>query len=718
MHRFCATCAAGGEVWVPRKVFYDFGLAKVVQDRFFTNPEWCALRGTDRSTPGDYYTSPKAQRLHDEAGADIADRNTSVWALGLDFCQWWKSKGHSTGFLTLRCEDMPHSHRSKLAFTHIIVIIPGPSEPACMDGYLENVIEAFKQFAPGQGGLDVTEHARVGNSIEQRRCTHKMLLGAVYGDSPGIKKLAKWLSHSAYLGCGYCLLRGTYAEGAVRFLGYLTPTNTSIDGCFAMCGDPAIRIDHAWQSSRADAVADDGVDGVTVGCNGRSTLIKELPYLDYQNTFVVPVPHAALLGVVKDFWSFLLRPMSGALSHTFVISSAARAVIKERARHIVQTCDFQRAYSDIVDKRGYWVMEDWLHWTETWSVYVLMPHNGTPVLPEPAMSMWKHLRAGLLYFCRVHPLPDVAQSAEDACAELLEYAKLVEQHFGPKMCKFNLHVIICRLLPQELARGKAAFGNEYWIENLIQWAKSIVRGRTSKYPELVLVHDMLVDAALACMRRERPNEMMTAPEWLEFLDRQEAAQGADASASPSLDVPDADGSQLMGVGSKVSSSAVVQVVTQAWQARMEHGMDVAGWQPGDFENASMLAYKHALVQGSKKLHSVEYHKARTSESFYTLVTVKQNGTAVQMMAKVLFFVKLASASRPDARLAVCELYAIEKQEGAAGTLWHTKVFDRPTVPSFAVTLAADELGEKHVAAYATAGSKHAWFVPYRNMSGQ
>lgn len=184
LHLMYCLLASGGEVLVPRKVFYDFGLSTVVRERFFTNPEWCSLRAIDRSTPGDYYTSPEAKRLHEKAGASLTDTNTSVWALGLDFCQWWKSKAHSTGFVTLRCEDIPHAHR-KLAFTHILVVIPGPSEPACMDPYLENTLDAFKAFAPAQGGLSVVEHVRdnTGSISAKPPCKHKMILGAVYGDS-------------------------------------------------------------------------------------------------------------------------------------------------------------------------------------------------------------------------------------------------------------------------------------------------------------------------------------------------------------------------------------------------------------------------------------------------------------------------------------------------------------------------------------------------------
>mgnify|MGYP001810129151 FL=1 len=215
-------CAACFTLPVFPAVFYDFGLEKVIREKFFTDPAWCTARGRGRNTPGDYYTSEEAKRLHEAAKADLGDLSTSVWHLGLDFCQWFKSKAHSTGFLTLRCGDLPHQERSKLHFTRILAIIPGPCEPKQLDPYLEDTLAAFNKFAPAQGGLKrVQQHFIVDGQVQVELVDHKILLGGVFGDSPGIKKLARWLSHSAYLGCGYCMLKGTYAANAVRFCGYL-----------------------------------------------------------------------------------------------------------------------------------------------------------------------------------------------------------------------------------------------------------------------------------------------------------------------------------------------------------------------------------------------------------------------------------------------------------------------------------------------------------------
>lgn len=110
-----------------------------------------------------------------------------------------------------------------------------------------------------------------------------------------------------------------------------------------------------------------------------------------------------------------------------------------------------------------------------------------------------------------------------------------------------------------------------------------------------------------------------------------------------------------------------------WDARMTAGMVIDGWQPGEFADASKLAYKHAVVQGGQRLTSVQYLKASTTKSYYILVMF--GGSMVSFMAKVLLFVKVASGVLPPLRLAMCELYSVEQQQGAVGTLWHVKAFD-------------------------------------------
>jgi hypothetical protein len=87
---------------VPCSVYYDLGLVSIIRDRFFTDVEWCAQLGQGRTLADDYYTSAECSRLHQASGASLLDKATSVYEIGLDWCQVFVSKVHSMGILCIR----------------------------------------------------------------------------------------------------------------------------------------------------------------------------------------------------------------------------------------------------------------------------------------------------------------------------------------------------------------------------------------------------------------------------------------------------------------------------------------------------------------------------------------------------------------------------------------------------------------------------------------
>ena len=147
--------------------------------------------------------------------------------------------------------DIPQSHRSKRAFTKILAIIPGPAEPKSMDPYMKPILHEFRALQPGSSGIQVRD-ANAGEVVP-----HHAVLGGVYGDTPAARKLNKWLGHSSFLSCGYCLLRGDNRSGTMRFLGYaqttacgaLPPIGTDRQ-CF--CGDSSLLLSDEQQRERAE----------------------------------------------------------------------------------------------------------------------------------------------------------------------------------------------------------------------------------------------------------------------------------------------------------------------------------------------------------------------------------------------------------------------------------------------------------------------------------
>lgn len=71
-------------------------------------------------------------------------------------------------------------------------------------------------------------------------------------------------------------------------------------------GAEMARYNHKLQLARAAAVDRGLVTPANYGTHGSSKLLTALPYLDANNVWVIPIAHALLYGVVKDFWNLLL----------------------------------------------------------------------------------------------------------------------------------------------------------------------------------------------------------------------------------------------------------------------------------------------------------------------------------------------------------------------------------------------------------------------------
>ncbi len=133
----------------------------------------------------------------------------------------------------------------------------------------------------------------------------------------------------------------------------------------------------------------------------------------------------------------------------YCIKKEARNVMIARAAMIHSTIDFGRPYSDVVQKRGYWVMEELLQFTETWSVMIFQPYKkGSAIIPilhdKDTLEMWQSFRVIVHHFMR-----SFAENASDAACDkvalhLRRYSQGVEKVFGPSQCKYNMHHVVCR----------------------------------------------------------------------------------------------------------------------------------------------------------------------------------------------------------------------------------------------------------------------------------
>ena len=110
-------------------------------------------------------------------------------------------------------------------------------------------------------------------------------------------------------------------------------------------------------------------------------------------------------------------------------------------------------------------MEDRLVWTEIVAPYAL---HGVDV-DERILAMWAELRPAVLFYLRHANGQHKREHIAAAQAHLLNYAKLVSQHFGlHELATFQLHTCMVHLADQARECGPTAFSAEWWIERLMQ----------------------------------------------------------------------------------------------------------------------------------------------------------------------------------------------------------------------------------------------------------
>lgn len=97
------------------------------------------------------------------------------------------------------------------------------------------------------------------------------------------------------------------------------------DAPTAYCGDKDLKLASADMLYLADAVEKKRMSPTVAGTTGLSPFVRWLPHISYVDFFPLPVAHALLLGVVKDFWEYVgtlqvcgpSRPAVGVRAHLY-----------------------------------------------------------------------------------------------------------------------------------------------------------------------------------------------------------------------------------------------------------------------------------------------------------------------------------------------------------------------------------------------------------------
>jgi hypothetical protein len=695
----------------------NFGLKKTLED-LLADAELLDDLRRDRpnpSPPDSYHASPEASRLQEwfRTEGNDPDFSWEDWQnlridLLVDWLQPYSSVSHSVGIISIRCADVSPRNLGKKSSSRIVAIIPGPKMPENANSYIIGILEEFKQALESRMTLSVKLPCSVdGQSAGVSSVSVRPILTGFLADSPARSKFSLWNSANAYIACGWCLFEGTpekttagdKTHSTIYYRGYWkgVPQPIHFGGKCKKVGDRDLSLTDEAQMSRARRVEEGIGDKKTEGCRGVSIIPSTLGYVSYNDIWLLPVAHAFLYGVVKDFVGYLLRPFKNA-KHAPGISKGPdifdyeqRRLMSSRASHVRVTSDFGRKYKCVVQYWQSYKMEDWLHFLEVFALYIFKGVLGLEI-----KEMWDCLViVGDTFFrpCAAN-LNRVEYEAlvRKGADSLRRYANLLEKYeFPANMFTYNLHILVCRLLPQSLTRGHPARELEFVVEREVQEFKRGMGRRVCQNPEKTFANNMILLKRLRQLRASSEVPLKSVKEYLPLTERLDPAYDTTTYCFPGVEGSAyAAGAVLLGKGQSLSTRHSDRDVYIASASRhvqqLQRTKKSTAWTAEDVQSAfdtltgadGVMLYKRAECNED---HVTSRHAAPHSSrvNHWVMVNYASPGNKVQpYIALVEVFLRIPFPRKtnppvPALRLVVCHLYAARVEASQHSVLYHANL---------------------------------------------
>lgn len=328
--------------------------------------------------------------------------------LNVDWFEPYEHSIYAVGVIYMSLLNLPREIRYSQENILICGLIPGPKEPSGnINSFLEPLVNDL---------LNLWRGKEVALSGMHNTIKIQAVLLCISCDSPAMRKVAGFLSHSATKGCFRCLKSfpcGSFGEkpdysGFIREEWILRTHNE----CFK----------YGMQHKHAKTAAEQLNIEKTYGV--RYTALLGLPYYNAVNFCVIDPMHNILLGSAKTFTK--LWKERSAFNDFETIQSAVD--------QFVVPSGIGRLPRKIVGGNGFanFKAEEWKNWILIYSLICFKP-----VLSAELYSLWiKFAQACALLCSRAITGNNIELSDQN----IHQYCCLFERIFGKEKCYPNLHL--------------------------------------------------------------------------------------------------------------------------------------------------------------------------------------------------------------------------------------------------------------------------------------
>ena len=270
----------------------------------------------------------------------LSEKNNIAFILNVDWVKPFHRGQYKFGVIYLSVLNLPRSDRLLKKWTHVLGIIPGPSElKTHINTFLKPMVDDLLRLWEG---IDIL--LKQTNEVIQVRA---MLL-CVSCDMPAIRKVSQFLGHKAYKGCNICQISGEreYDEegNPTGRMSYYSKSCKFVRRTQKEVMRQSQEYCSARNKTEAKNIAKE--NGV------RYCELHRLPYFEPTRMCAVDPMHALLLGLVKKESEIHFEQESSAPLYRFAIKHKDRQEMKKRLKAIEMPSDCGRLPTSLLDKNS------------------------------------------------------------------------------------------------------------------------------------------------------------------------------------------------------------------------------------------------------------------------------------------------------------------------------------------------------------------------------
>ena len=336
----------------------------------------------------------------------LAIRNNIALSLNIDWFNPYIHTQYSIGAMYLTILNLPRSERYKIENTIIAGLIPGPSEPKRIHGFLKPVVDQLEDLWKGIPILDNTGQSNIVRAA----------LLCFVSDLPATRKVCGFPNFNATLGCSKCLKKFPCEKFGDA---------TDYSGYDRQNWKPRNKKDHedavnTVKSSKT--LTERQKNQKELGAHYSE--LTRLDYFDIIRNHVIDPMHNIYLGTAKHMMK-VWRQLK-------IIKDEHLPVIQERVDELRVPTGIGRIPYKIGSNFSGLTADQWLNWTNLYSLYALRD-----ILPSADLQCWSlFVQASVI-------LRQYTISVEDlnlADEKILEFCEKFETLYGKENCSPNIHL--------------------------------------------------------------------------------------------------------------------------------------------------------------------------------------------------------------------------------------------------------------------------------------